>query len=82
MRVARPRKRTIRPMTNAIDKMPLPPPIKARKDESSKMTRMSSKTAAPSNPNPTRERMTLSSINVWAEILTLVAPRVNPKKIA
>ncbi|MPN14911.1 hypothetical protein SDC9_162240 [bioreactor metagenome] len=44
------------------------------------MTRMSSKTAAPSRASPTRVFNWLSSINTCAEMDTEVAPRVSPKK--
>ena len=58
------------------------PPCNARKTESKRMMRISSNTAAPSRLKPTRLRRAFSSIKVWAEILTLVAPNVNPRKSA
>jgi hypothetical protein len=42
---------------------------------------MSSNTAAPNNPVPNLLRIIFNSINVWADMLTLVAARINPMKM-
>jgi len=79
---AAPRNTTILRKTIRIS-ITLPPPERnATAVDNSKMTRMSSNTAAPSNPNPTLLRSTLSSISTCAEIETDVAPRVRPRNSA
>ncbi len=80
MRTDRIRKAIIFPKTIRIW-MALPPSATATNVESSRITKTSSKTAAPNNPKPTRLRSTFISIKVWAEILTLVAPNVSPRKM-
>ena len=57
------------------------PASRARKMDKDKMTRISSKTAAPNRLTPTWLLSTLSSMRVCAEMLTLVAPKVRPRNI-
>ena len=76
------RKKIIRTRMITIWIKPPVPSESARKEDNRRMVRISSITAAPSRPYPTRLRRTFNSISVWAEMETLVAASVIPKKRA
>jgi len=76
------KKMTIFAKTHIISLNPPLPDRKAKTEERIRMTRMSSKTAAPKRASPTRVRSTCSSISTWAEMETDVAPSVSPKNSA
>src|SRR3990170_4234937 len=78
--VASPKYNPIRTTTQATPDNPeLPVPgINAMEIERNRITGMSSNTAALSSATPSRLRITLISINVCAEMLTLVAARISP----
>ena len=72
-------------MRRTVPAMLTSPPLpvtRARDTERMRMTRMSSKTAAPSSASPTRLRSTPNSSSVWAEMLTLVADKARPMNSA